>query len=496
MNTLVKRLSAALPLCIILLFFLLFTSIPLWDSDFFWHLKTGEYIAQHKEIPEEDPFSYTTPDGETLRKNFILGQYWLSQLIFYFIWKQAGIGGIIIFRALLLSSILLIMYLLMRRKVDPLLLSVFIFLSGSVFIYFTGERPQLFSFLGAALLIFIVERYKETKGKILYALPVVTLIWANLHGGVILGDALLLIYILSEGVKLLFKLNPLEKKEYLRLLFFCAVSVAISTANPNTYHLFTAFYKFSEKSITLQMSSEFLSPLTIALQYKKIYWEYFLIIVLIIFIIPLTMFTRGRKVDLSAVAVITFLSVISLVSARYMIFPCIVFPLLAADVNHLIQNRFHRIKVLAGIGILIFMCYTLWGKGVFSFRIHETYPDRAVEFIKKTMPAGNLFNYFDWGGYLMVMLPEYKVFIDGRGLDEGVRIKYTLLLTGSTMRYADKYEWEHIAGNYNINIVLLPWYHLTIGGKLRLVEILLNNPGWKLSYSDEKSVVFLRIRRK
>lgn len=493
MESAIKRISAALPLLIIMVFFVLFASVPLWDPDFFWHLKTGEWISQHKEIPQEDPFSYTTPSGETLRKKFILGQYWLSQLVFFFIWKQAGIAGIIIFRALLLSSMLLLAYLFMKKKVDPIFLSLFILFSGSIFINFTGERPQLFSFLGTALLVFIIERYKETRGNILYVLPAVILIWANLHGGVILGDALILIYIIAEGIKLLFKLDPLKKSEYLKFLLVCTAAVILSAVNPNTYQLFTAFYQFSGKSISQQMSSEFLSPLTIAFQYNKIYRGYFFMVVLIIILTAPLIFVRGRKVNIGLLSVIIFLTAISLVSARYMVFPAIVLPLLSADAYNIFRDKFQRIRLGAAIGIIIFMCYFSWGKDIFSFRVFESYPDKAVEFIKKTRPGGNLFNYFDWGGYLMVMLPEYKVFIDSRGLDDGVRIKYTLLLAGSTMRYANKYEWEHIMDNYDIKVVVLPWYNFT-GNKIRLIEILMRDPGWEMSYSDEKSVVFLRIR--
>lgn len=484
----VKRFSAALPLLTILLFFILFTSIPLWDPDFFWHLKTGEWIAQHTEIPQEDFFSYTTPAGETLRKKFILGQYWLSQLIFYFVWMKTGTGGIIMLRALLLSSTLFIIYSLMKKKVEPLLLSLFIFISGNVLMYFTGERPQLFSFIGTAMLVFVIERYRETRSRIIYVLPAVTLTWANLHGSVILGDILLLIYILSEGVKLLFGLNQLEKKEYLRFLFFCAIAIIVSAANPNTYNLFTASYQFS-KSISQQMSIEFFSPITIAFRYKVIFWADWVIL----FLTPLLLAARGKKADISHLAIIIFLYVISLLSARYMVFLAAVFPLLAADVIHLVQDKFYRIRVLLGIGILIFMFYSLWGKSLFSSQTYAYYPDKAVEFIKKTMPQGNLFNYFDWGGYLIATLPEYKVFIDGRGIDEGVQVKYNLILNGSTMKYNKKYEWESMLDNYGVNIVLLPLYDSNTGERFRLIDILMNDTEWRLSYSDEKSVVFLRV---
>jgi hypothetical protein len=488
-KTVGERLSRTAPLFVLSLLFLLFLSNPLWDPDFFWHLRTGQYIATHGEIPQEDSFSYTTAHGETLRKKVILGQYWLSQVIFFFVWKHAQAGGIIMLRAMLLLSTLLTMYFLIRKKVDPLLASVFLFISGNVFVYFTGERPQLFSFLGTALLIFLIERFRELKGRTLYALPPLMLVWANLHGGVILGDVLLFIYVASEGVKFLSGRDPMQKRDYLRLILWGGAAIVASLVNPNTYHLFAAFYQFSD-SLSHKMSTEFLSPLTMAFKYKKIFWGHLVILLMT----PFLLAARGKKMDISHLAVISFLYAISLVSARFMIFLGIAFPLLAVYAGDLIRDRFQRIRVWVGVGLIVFLCSALWGKGMPSFRIHESYPGEAVAFVREARPKGNIFNYFDWGGYLMAALPEYPVFIDGRGLDEGVQLKYNLILNGSTMKHADKYEWETLLDNYGVNIVLLPLYDFTTGERIRLADILLHSPGWRISYSDAKSVVFLRIR--
>ena len=66
-----------------LFFILLFGlfSVEIKDPDFFWHLKTGEYIYQHKALPETDPFAFTslTKDPlhpESKRIKFILLIHW------------------------------------------------------------------------------------------------------------------------------------------------------------------------------------------------------------------------------------------------------------------------------------------------------------------------------------------------------------------------------------------------------------------------------------
>src|SRR3989304_6855108 len=79
-------------------FFYVFISAKLFDSDFWWHISTGRYIVETGSIPDKDPFSYTSNLVENRnlfqeRENFILKQYWLGQVIFYFIYDYTGTAG-------------------------------------------------------------------------------------------------------------------------------------------------------------------------------------------------------------------------------------------------------------------------------------------------------------------------------------------------------------------------------------------------------------------
>ena len=58
------------------------------DSDTFWHLETGKYLAEHHQFPLPDPFSFTTylgtplPGEETVRA-FNVTHEWLAQILMY-----------------------------------------------------------------------------------------------------------------------------------------------------------------------------------------------------------------------------------------------------------------------------------------------------------------------------------------------------------------------------------------------------------------------------
>ncbi|HEY6368999.1 MAG TPA: hypothetical protein VIX37_00335, partial [Candidatus Sulfotelmatobacter sp.] len=81
-------------------------STQLDDTDFWWHLKTGQYILEHHSLPVPDPFAVAPPDASASRvRHFNLTHEWLSQVLMYAVYATAGFPGIILARALLLAAL-------------------------------------------------------------------------------------------------------------------------------------------------------------------------------------------------------------------------------------------------------------------------------------------------------------------------------------------------------------------------------------------------------
>ena len=79
---------------------------------------------------------------------------------------------------------------------------------GLAFMPTSALRPNLFSFLFAASMIFLIERYREDpKKRYQIGLFITMVLWANMHGGYIIGVGLLLIYIVTEAIVLLISLK-------------------------------------------------------------------------------------------------------------------------------------------------------------------------------------------------------------------------------------------------------------------------------------------------
>jgi len=85
MDTTLKRIFEVY----VFVFAFLLASRPLSDGDFWWHLKTGEYIMRNFSIPRVDFYSFT------VRGKPWVAHEWLSEVIFYLIYSRAGFNTLI-----------------------------------------------------------------------------------------------------------------------------------------------------------------------------------------------------------------------------------------------------------------------------------------------------------------------------------------------------------------------------------------------------------------
>ena len=84
------------------------------DPDVWWHLKTGQYIAEHMSVPHTDPFSYTRAGRPWIAHE------WLTELLLYQIQRVAGWGGLIVIFAGVLCAAFFLLYLRCPHETDLL----------------------------------------------------------------------------------------------------------------------------------------------------------------------------------------------------------------------------------------------------------------------------------------------------------------------------------------------------------------------------------------
>jgi hypothetical protein len=121
------------------------------------------------------------------------------------------------------------------------------------------------------------------------------------------------------------------------------------------------------------------------------------------------------------------------------------------------------------------------------------YPEGAARFLKEHKLSGNMFNPYDWGGYLLwALYPEYKVFIDGRGLNEKAAFDGLKIMEAYPGRPGDLPEWRNLLAAYKINFIVTYSVNTFSGQLLPLIYSLLNDTEWNLVYMDNISLIFAR----
>jgi hypothetical protein len=501
-------------------FALNYLSTPLWDSDFWWHIANGRYIVTSGSLPEKDPFCFTSVLEENKNpfpewENFILKQYWLSQIIFFFIHDYWGIAGIIILRSLLLIILLIIVFWRLQKwSVSFPIAFLFTFAVFIASIKTTGERPVLFTILFTALIFFLLEDFREKKKKRILLLIPLMLLWCNLHGGFIIGITVIIAFMFGEGIKFYLKKSAYSKQEI--LLFYSASILAIGTSfiNPTGWDSFFISMNIPFKyKIIHENIQEYFSPFVF---YKsKVYplpYEY----VFLVFIFPVILFLRIKKIDLSHLLVLFIFLIPSISARRFMIYYVIIGAMILGKefdilINSLLKRRLSAVgyqKIIAALTFVallssvVFFTGNIYGHEGFQFEVANNYsvPVGAVNFIEKNNFSGNMFNDYGYGGYISWRLyPHKKTFIDTRALNISVRMEYGWIVNAlgitdinkNASGMSDDPLWKMLFSHYDINYVVLSVVN-PISQIYPLIFELTESNDWVPVYSDQMSVIFVK----
>ncbi len=462
-------------LCLLGLF-----STEIADTDFWWHLKTGEYIWQHRSLPVPDPFSYTADlgapvfAGETRVRYFNLTHEWLGQLLWYAVYRLAGFPGVVLFKALLLTGFCGISGLLTARRTGSRYWGLAAAgAAASVAVLFSADRPALLTFLFVAVFVWILER-----GSPLWVLPVLALVWANCHGGFILGWVVLGAYAAGATIsRRLGRPGPSPR----RLWLITLVSMAVSGLNPSYFHIVEILAAYRRSSLQrglVEWSQPFLwgPPYTFDI---------------LLYAAAAVLIAARRRVRMSDWLLFLLFAAASLLAFRNILFTAFLAPILIA--SYFPWQR--RLPASAAPAVCLLLA-ALLGAGIFRGRFFQCraalwkFPAGAAEFLLANHAGARLFNTYEYGGYLIWRLwPRQRVFIDGRALNESVYQDYVRAL-GDSRGDAR----EQVLARYGVEAIVANGFESTSGVIYPMVLALASpaEANWRLVYQDPAAMVFLR----
>lgn len=495
-----QRRAARVVALLLLLMIAVAGSVPVthWigDPDFFWHLKTGDWIWEHRRLPHQVLFSLTAPAAPDAGPSMI-DSYWVVEVAYHLLHAAAGMAGIAALRLVLL--LLLVGSLFLRREgKDPL-----VFLGTTLLVvlalrFYLFERPQIFSFVCFSFLLLLLDRIRAAPASgagpraAAIALPGLMLFWANSHGAFVLGQATIAAYLVLEGVKYAHpSLRPLPRDRYRLLLLAGAAAAAAALVNPNTWH--TIHLTRLPAWMTAD-NVEYLSSIDHFLLLRQsavvVYW------VLLAFA-ALSAALAGRS-DITRVAVVAITGYLSWTHVRHVLF----FLLAAAPFIEgvLSRERFRRTAGAAVVAAALAAGLLLVPGDVVSLpaaryltRVNPiSYPEDAADFVERAGLRGNLYNFSNWGGYLLWRLYPAKVFMDGRNSVEAVSRANELVEQGAgPPAPGARPLWKTILATHGVRYAVLPIFNPTSGDVLPLTFTLLADASWVPVYAGLNSLVFV-----
>jgi hypothetical protein len=492
MKTRLRFLPSFASIIFLLIFIILLLksgSLLLADGDTGYHIRTGEFIIRNWTIPTHDIFSYLTPPPKWITHE------WLSEVIMAVIYRATGLTGIVIFFGVLLALTHVFLYQSLRSTSnDVLAVIVITALAVATSADHWLARPHVFSLALTLAWYHALNNYQFTHRNTLKYLPVLMLLWVNLHGGFIIGLILLVIYILGNLFSSI-AASPSAAEQYWRnakqLALFTVLCAGVACINPHGYEILLFPFKFTSDRALMDRVAEFLSPNF----HKPLPFKYMLMILLA------TLAVSRVRLDSIEVGLVVLLTYMSLYSVRYVsLFALIVArPLLRLSEDLLNQMppsflQSYRQRALKLAALEAAMSHYLWPAmsvsltiglaiaGLIHFEFSTArFPVAAVEFLKRQTIPGNIFNDDEFGDYMIFAAwPQYRVFIDGRSDMYGAEhvTDYLKIADGRP-------DWETIIQKYDISLVFFD-------PRSPIAAILRGRRDWNVIYSDEVASIFVR----
>jgi hypothetical protein len=443
-------------------------------SDLWWHIAGGQWIVEHGAVRAPDPFSYTTAG------RYWLNDSWLSDVLLY-LWAHAfGLESLAYWKWLVIVAAWLILFRLLVRLAGDRLASWVVATFGlAVAAPFLDVRPQLYALVGWVLVLDATLGRPRPRPW----LPIVFLIWANLHASFVLGLLTLPVVLLPS----------VQRREHRRWsLILAAVCVGVTLINPHGgMTVLRPFEHAFDPTSPIHMQAEWLPPFEPGGLRS---WLYpcaigaFVAATLVV----LTDAERRRSPDAwVATALGAMVLAMSLRSRRFVplfgMGQTLVLALALSRLGLFLRRRIPPIVPALGALVLAGAWLAPYPKNSSAFQYltaEYEFPIETLNFVNANGLSGNVFAYYRWGGYVDLRTQgRLKVFIDGRAETAYADHTYSDYLTVLDRKPG----WIDVIEKSGADFVLWPRWQ-----EKDLLTGLLHTGRWRSLYRDSVSQLLVR----
>ena len=432
-------------ICFSLFMMLLFTK----ESDYFWHIKAGEYMFKNEKVITKDVFSWFMAD------KYWMSHEWAFDYLIYFLKHLFGNVHLFIYSFACVTSLLMILFFTNKKKyLKNILFSLCWVMGFLIFCVYMQARPHLFSFIFLALTIwFTYDLFKNENSRKIYFLPLVTLFWANFHGG---SSNLSYLFCLGFLIVGLFKFNfnkieasRITKKQILKYLIIIFICMGVICINPHGLKMLIYPYTNIMDTVMINFITEW-QPTVLS---NTSHYPYFILIVVCLFV----MIFSKKKIEFIDLALFGVSVILGLKSIRFWGYTYII-------MSYVIFNYIPERKPDKGTTRILFMIGAIFlGIFITSYeKLMVQYDStiiskQMIEVIKEENPQ-KLYNMYDYGGELIYN--EIFVFVDGRAdlysKSNLLDYKNISMLQGDYIKLINKYDFDYylVTEKYPINTYL------------------------------------------
>jgi hypothetical protein len=481
------------------------TKALLPDGDTGWHIRTGDWILGNGRVPTTDLFSFTKVGQPWFAWE------WLWDVVFAWLHRYGGMAAVLLASIFVIGLTFALLFRVVRSQCgnDFIAFATTLLAVAGSSLHFVA-RPHVFTLLFIVILYWILERARSAGPRLLLAVPVLMVLWVNVHAGFVAGILIVGAYACGDLTTFLAAPPGEETRPALRRFGWYSVTAAAcvlaALANPYGYRLLAHIYSFVTNAFLLKHVVEYQ-----AVDFRTPAGRCFEVMLLLG---AIAAFVRVRRREFAYAFLFVVWAHLALTSQRHVpIFMIVMAPSVALALHEMVNavrsapvagwmqraavsfdrsagefaandriERFHLISVAALV--LLFLVIRLAGAPA-KFRAEydrKTYPEAALAAFTQLGPSARVFTDDVWGGYLTYRLyPAVRVFVDGRidffGSQHGQAVLDAL---------AGKDTWQQTFQRYGVNAALIP-------ADVPLVAILKQSKRWEPVYGDGTVAIF-RLR--
>jgi hypothetical protein len=371
------------------------------DPDLWGHLRFGLDIIEQREVHVADPYSFTS-DRRWINHE------WLAEATFGLAYLAAQTSGLLLLKLLLVVAAGVVTYRTLRIGASSAESRLLMLLPLAALMPLTQTvRPQLFSILAYALMLWLTLQYRATgRPKYLVALPPLFCAWANAHGGWVLGGATLAAVLLPSALHA----STRARAMIAGTLVACAAAPLVNPYGPGLYVFLFETLSVPRPEITEwqpvvrdgwdSLALWVATAAVAAYWFARGYWRRHPLDALVIVVLGILAFQVVRTLGFWALTTAALLSLDG-----------------SADAPGAERSRPLRLSA-AEISVLTFAMAASLVLTVANLRCLDAdwLPAQGdVAYIQDAQPARRLLTWFNWGQYAIWHLgPEVQVSFDGR----------------------------------------------------------------------------------